>query len=90
LLAALTSAYCVKSPLQKVAQLSVDWMQVNGKLGLANPEWRFLKRLFFEHVPDREGKTESTRANGIDPNRGRSGFEHILLGRGRHVQVWDV
>ena len=46
LLEALTSAYSVKSPLQKVAQLSVDWMQVDGELGLANPERRFLKRLF--------------------------------------------
>ena len=43
---ALTSAYSVKSPLQKAAQLSVDWMQVDGELGLANPERRFLKRLF--------------------------------------------
>ena len=46
LLEALTSAYSVKSPLQKAAQLSVDWMQVDGELGLANPERRFLKRLF--------------------------------------------
>jgi hypothetical protein len=38
---ALTSAYRVRSPLQKVAQLSVD-----GELGLANPERRLLRRLF--------------------------------------------
>ena len=45
---ALTSAYSGKSPfvLQKVAQLSVDFMQVDGGLGLANPERRFLKRWF--------------------------------------------
>ena len=40
LLEALTSAYSVKTPLQKQAQLSVDWMQVDGELGLANPERR--------------------------------------------------
>ena len=42
----LTPAYSVKSPLQKAAQLSADWMQVDGELGLANPERRFLNRVF--------------------------------------------
>ena len=36
-----TSAYSVKSPLQKAAQLSVDWVQVDGELGLSNPESGF-------------------------------------------------
>ncbi|MFM7983771.1 MAG: hypothetical protein ACKPKO_31050, partial [Candidatus Fonsibacter sp.] len=68
LLEALTSAYSVKSPLQKAAQMSVDWTQVNGELGLANPERRLQKRfLFVEHAPDREGKTESTHAMVLIP-----------------------
>ena len=45
-LEALTSDYSVKSPLQKAAQLSVDWMQGDVELGLANPERRCLNRSF--------------------------------------------
>ena len=75
---ALTSAYSVKSPLQKAAQLSVDWMQVDGELGLANPERRFLKRVF-EHVPDREGKTESTHAMVLIPTEEEAGLNTTCL-----------
>ena len=86
---ALTSAYSVKSPSQKAAQLSVDWMQVDGELGLANPERRFLKRVF--RTCSRSGRQNGEHAcYGIDPNRGRSGFEHNLLARGHNFQVWDV
>ena len=67
LLEELSSAFSVKSPLQKVAQLSIDWMQVDRELGLANPERRFLKRCFFAHVPDREDKTESMHAMVLIP-----------------------
>ena len=35
---ALTSVYSVKSPLQKAAQLSVDWMQHDWELRLSSPE----------------------------------------------------
>ena len=56
LLEAMISAYSVKSPLQKVAQLSVDWTQVDGELRLANPERRLLIHFVFGTVPDREGK----------------------------------
>ena len=76
---ALTSSYSVKSPLQKAAQLSADWMQVDGELGLANPERRFLKRLFFEHVKDREGKTESTHAMVLIPTHEEEGLKESCL-----------
>ena len=79
LLEALTSVYSVKSPVQKVAQLSVDWMQVDGELGLANPERRFLKGVFFEHVPDWEGKTESTHAMVLIPTEEETGLNTTCL-----------
>ena len=76
---ALTSAYSVKSPLQRAAQLSADCMQVDGEIGLANPERRFLKRLFFEHVADREGKTDSTHAMVLIPTEDEPGLKASCL-----------
>ena len=67
LLEALTLAYSVKSPLQKVAQLSVDWMQVDGELGLANPARRFPNTLVFGTCSG-SGRPKGEHAcYGIDP-----------------------
>ena len=54
-------------------------MQVDGELGLANPERRFLNRFCFEHVSGREGKTESTHAMVLIPTEEEAGLNATLL-----------
>ena len=54
-------------------------MQVDGELGLANPELRILRRLLFEHVPDREGKMEGTRAIVLIPTEEEAGLNATCL-----------
>ena len=76
---ALTAAYSVKSPLQKAAQLAADCMMVDSNLGLANTERRFLKRLVFEHCPDRENKTDSTHAMVLVPVQEQAGLKTACI-----------
>ena len=49
---------------------SSDWQIQNGD---------FLKRLFFEYVPDREGKTESTHAMVLIPTEEEAGLNTTCL-----------
>ena len=54
-------------------------MQVDGELGLANPERRVLTRLFVEYVPDRGGKTQSTHAMVLIPTEKEAGLSATCL-----------